>query len=241
MELYFIRHAQSTNNALAHHRERVCDPPLTELGLRQAKVVAQHLTNGQTPEAAKSSSVEATRSNHRRGYSITRLYCSPMMRALQTAQPIGQALGIAPEIWVNIHEQGGIFLDHGEAGGIIGYSGKTRSEILSEFPNFQLPDDVTEGGWWNNGYEEWPACHGRAIKVARQLREWGHNDERIALVSHGGFIDALLKALCNQLPSHHLCYHHYNTAITRLDFDQDNRLHLRYLNRVDHLPSELIS
>ena len=241
MELYFIRHAQSTNNALADQQDRVCDPPLTELGQRQAKVVAQHLTNGLTPELAKSTSVEATRSNHRRGYGITRLYCSPMMRALQTARPIGQTLGTAPEVWVDIHEQGGIFLDHREAGGVVGYPGKTRSEILAEFPDYQLPDDITEAGWWNNGYEEWSACHGRAIKVARQLREWGDSDERIGLVSHGGFIDALLKALCNQLPSRHIWYHHYNTAITRLDFDQDDRLHLRYLNRVDHLSPELIS
>ena len=75
----------------------------------------------------------------------------------------------------------------------------------------------------------------------RPLREWDNSDERVALVSHGGFIDALLKALCNQLPSQHLWYHHYNTAITRLDFDQDDRLHLRYLNRIDHLPPALIS
>jgi 2,3-bisphosphoglycerate-dependent phosphoglycerate mutase len=241
MELYLIRHAQSANNALADHQDRVCDPHLTELGQRQAKVVAQHLTNGLTPELAKSSSVETTCSIHRRGYDITRLYCSPMLRALQTAQSISQALGIAPEVWVDIHEQGGIFLDHGETGGVVGYPGKTRSEILAEFPNYQLPDNITETGWWNKGYEEWPACHGRAIKVARQLREWGDSEERLALVSHGGFIDALLKALCNQLPSHHLWYHHYNTAITRVDFGQDDRLHLRFLNRVDHLPPELIS
>jgi 2,3-bisphosphoglycerate-dependent phosphoglycerate mutase len=241
MELYLIRHAQSTNNALAEQRDRVCDPPLTELGQHQAEIVAQHVANGLTPELSKNGSVEATHSDQRRGYGITHLYCSPMIRALQTAQPIGQALDIAPEVWVDIHEQGGIFLDHGEARGVVGYPGKNRAEILAEFPHYRLPDDITEEGWWNNGYEDWPACQGRAIKVARQLREWADSDRRIALVSHGGFIDTLLKALFDQLPSRHLWYHHYYTAITRVDFRQTGRLGLRFMNRIDHLPPKLIS
>jgi broad specificity phosphatase PhoE len=243
MELYFIRHGQSSNNALANIQERTCDPLLTELGQRQAKIVAQHLTNGLTPELAKNGSVEATHNSQRRGYGITKLYCSAMKRALQTAKPIGEALGITPEVWIDIHEKGGIYLNHGEEKGRVGYPGLTRSEILAEFPDYQLPEQITEDGWWNNGYEDWPTCQGRAIKVAGQLLEWANSDsqDRIALISHGGFIDALLKALCDQLPSRHLWYHHYNTAITRIDFDESERLHLRFMNRIDHLPLKLIS
>ena len=243
MELYLIRHGQSANNALADMRERVCDPRLTELGQRQAQIVAHHLTNGLTPELVKYGSVEDTRSGHRRGFDITKLYCSAMIRALQTAKPIGEALELTPEVWLDIHEHGGIYLDHGEEVGRKGYPGLTRSEIQIEFSYYQLPEEITDEGWWNNGYEDWPACQGRAIKVAHQLRTWAKRDgnERIALVSHGGFIDALLKALFDQLPSPHLWYHHYNTAITRVDFDEENHLHLRYLNRVEHLPPELIS
>ncbi|MBN1993306.1 MAG: histidine phosphatase family protein [Anaerolineae bacterium] len=242
MELYLIRHGQSTNNALTNIQDRVCDPLLTELGRRQAQVVAQHLTNGLTPELSKNGSVEATYSPQRCGFGLTKLYCSPMKRALQTAWPIAEALGMVPEVWLDIHEKGGIYLDH-EEGVRVGYPGLTRSEILADFPHYRLPEEITEHGWWHNGYEDWPACQGRAIKVAGQLREWveSNGDERIALVSHGGFIDALLKALFNQLPGRHLWYHHYNTAITRLDFREEGRLGLRYLNRVDHLSPELIS
>ena len=46
MELYIIRHAQSSNNALADERERVCDPHLTELGRQQAELLAAHLAAG---------------------------------------------------------------------------------------------------------------------------------------------------------------------------------------------------
>lgn len=241
MELYIIRHAQSTNNVLADQQNRVCDPPLTELGKRQAEIVARHLANGANPELSKMTSVEATGAHSRRGYGITRLYCSAMWRSLQTAQPLGAALGLTPEVWIDIHEQGGIFLNHGDGQGFVGYSGKTRAEILAEFPDYVLPDDITEQGWWNRDYETWPACHGRAIKVALDLRKRAAHDERIAIVSHGGFIDALLKALLNQLPGHHLFYHHYNTAISRVDFRSEDRLEMVYLNRVNHLPAELVS
>ena len=46
MQLYIVRHAQSTNNALADIRDRVCDPTLTELGERQAEIVGGHLAAG---------------------------------------------------------------------------------------------------------------------------------------------------------------------------------------------------
>lgn len=238
MELYIIRHGQSTNNALADQRDRVCDPPLTELGKRQAETVAQHLANGVWPERLGWGSADEADGQ---GFGITRLYCSAMWRALQTAQPIGQALGLKPEVWIDLHEKGGIYLDHGEPTGRVGYPGKTRSEILAEFPDYVLPADITEHGWWKGGYEDTPACHQRAIRVAEKLRAQAASDERIAIISHGGFADALLKALFNQLPGHHLFYSHYNTAITRVDFQTDGRLVLRYLNRVDHLPLALVS
>lgn len=245
MKLYIIRHAQSTNNALADQRRRVCDPPLTELGFRQAQLVAHHLATGSNPDYVIGQSDEDTTALTKQGYNIKHLYCSAMHRALLTAQPIARALGLRPEVWVDIHEHGGIFLEHDDARGIIGYPGKTRPEILKEFPDYILPAEITNEGWWNpaSGMEDWPACHGRAIKVANTLRQWAatRNGERVAIVSHGGFIDALLKALTYQLPSPHLFYHHYNTAITRVDFRADSRIDIRHINRFDHLPPELIS
>ena len=241
MELYIIRHAQSTNNALRDQRERVSDPPLTEIAERQAQLVADHLANGLNFASTMGESDEATGAYSQKGFGLTRLYCSAMWRALQTAEPISEALGLSPEVWVDIHEHGGIFLDHHDGQGPVGYPGKTRSDILTRFPQYCLPDEVSDEGWWTGGYEDWSACHGRAIKVARHLLQWADRKERIGIVTHGGFIDALLKALFNQLPNPHVFFHHNNTAITRLDFYRDGRIGLRYLNRVDHLPPELIT
>jgi broad specificity phosphatase PhoE len=235
MELVLIRHGQSTNNALDKVQNRVCDPPLTELGRRQAEILAQHLAGG------TSLTLWEAEGHNQHGYGITRLYCSPMWRALQTAQPIGLTLGLAPEVWVEVHEHGGIFLDYGEAGGIVGYPGKTRAEMLAEFPNYVLPEGVTDEGWWHGGREDRSACYGRAIKVAARVREQAAGEERIALVSHGDFLDALLKAFFNQLPGRQVYYHHFNAAITRLDFRSDGHLDVQYVNRVDHLPPDLMS
>jgi 2,3-bisphosphoglycerate-dependent phosphoglycerate mutase/probable phosphoglycerate mutase len=145
-------------------------------------------------------------------------------------------------VWIDIHEQGGMYLEQPD--GIVGFPGMTRSEILREFPDFVLPDAITDTGWWDRklGQESLHMAQGRAIKVAGELRRRASSGERIAIISHGTFIDSLLKALLNQLPSRHAYYLHYNTAITRIDFSgEKDRLLVRYMNRTAHLPNDLLS
>ncbi len=172
---------------------------------------------------------------------ITRIISSAMCRALQTSQYLSSSLGLPVEVWVEIHEWGGIYLDYSEAGRVVGYPGKTRSDILREFPDYILPDGITEQGWWNGTREEKSGCQGRAIEVATRLWSLAESDQRIAMISHGDFIDSLLKALFNQLPGDGLYYRHSNTGITRLDLAGDGHLTYRYMNRIEHLPPELIS
>lgn len=241
MRLYLIRHGQSVNNALfengRYQQERQYDPDLTDTGRQQAKCVAQYLAESlDMPGQAAAP------------FDLTHLYCSAMTRALQTAQPISEALGIKPEVWVDIHEIGGLFLAD-EDGDLRGYPGLTRAEIHAKFPGYQLPATITDNGWWDvaQGAEKPPQFLSRAVRVALALQERSTSDERIALVSHAGFMDALIKALLSQIPTHPdlLFYTHYNTGITRIDFGESymaaiqNRLRLHYLNRVKHLPAEL--
>src|SRR5689334_12997512 len=107
MKLCLVRHAQSTNNALGdslngrHH-----DAPLTDLGLRQAELLAKHLAA--LPRAETLSTNGYAQSGL---WPFTHLYCSPMTRAMQTTRPIAQSLGLTPEIWVDFHEDGGVVLD----------------------------------------------------------------------------------------------------------------------------------
>ena len=242
MELYIIRHGQSTNNALPDENNRVYDPPLSDLGQQQAQLLAAYLTNGRNRDPWLDPTVGTVHDDQGQDFGFTHLYCSAMHRALQTAQPIGKALGIHPEVWIDIHEHGGMYLEQPD--GIVGFPGKTRSEILSEFPDYVLPEAITETGWYDPkvGQESLYTAQARAIKVAGELRRRAASDERIAIVSHGTFIDVLIKALFYQIPSRQTYYLHANTGITRIDFLKDReRLLIRHMNRVAHLPNHLVT
>jgi 2,3-bisphosphoglycerate-dependent phosphoglycerate mutase len=248
MQLLIIRHAQSTNNYLAdfvdgyddYMEKREPEPPLTEIGQRQAQLIAEHLAGAEHPEMAH----EHTPNNASQGYAITQLYCSPMLRTLQTALPISQALKLQPEVWIDIHEHGGLFHGNPRNGNpVTNFSGMTRQEYLESFPGYNLPPEITDQGWWFDGYEEMAGCNERALRAAQTLHEWSETkpDERIAIVSHGTFADALIKALFKQDFESMLGYYHYNTAITRIDWTHRGYMVLRYLNRTQHLPVELVT
>ena len=246
MELYLIRHGQSTNNAsmVADPKDRVSDPPLTPLGHAQAEALARHLVDGYNPEVIGDVAF-ASRPGEAdpRGFGITKLYCSPMQRSLETTLPISRATGLAPHVWVDIHEHGGIFLEHGDERGVIGYPGLSRSAILEKFPNYVIPETITEAGWWTGGMEDVTIAYGRAMRVAMRFREDAKTqpDERIAIVSHGTFMDALIKSLLNTLPGRDRWFFHYNTAITRIDLRPDGGLYIRYMNRINHLTPDQIT
>jgi 2,3-bisphosphoglycerate-dependent phosphoglycerate mutase len=245
MDLYIIRHAQSTNNSLPAEvelRDRVCDPLLTELGYRQAELLAEHLTTGCDGWSdAASADPEAGGGPCAATYGITHLVCSPMKRTLLTAQPISQALGLRPEIWLDIHEHGGIYLDHGKPAGKIGYPGITRSELVAQFPDYPAPAALTDQGWWRDGFEEWEVCLDRAAGVARRLREMGAGGASIAMVTHGAFASALIMALVGTPPDAGVHFSHHNTGISLIRFRPDGGIRLRYLNRVSHLPPDMIT
>lgn len=240
MRLYLIRHGESENNKLVtsggHWEDRVEDPALTELGEKQALLLAEHLAS------------RADNPVHMGGgYAITHLYCSAMLRAMQTTQPVAEALGLRPTVWLDIHEIGGIFREEQVDGErkVIGLHGLTRSQMQARFANYILPDAITETGWWQHetGRETPAQFLSRALRVALMLKERARSDEHIALVVHGAFMDAVLKALLNLLPAHpeQLFFGHYNTGITRVDFNVRNghdHIALHYINRVDHLPDD---
>lgn len=240
MELFIIRHGQSQNNVV-DESQRTIDPLLTDLGKQQADKLAAFLSTRRDVEFNAGSGFSS--SGDSSSFGITHLYCSAMHRALQTASPLARALGIHPEVWIDVHEQGGMYLS--ENGVATGYPGKTRREILGEFPDYVLPETITDAGWYDamRGYEEMHTSAGRAIKVAMELKRRAageFKDARVALVTHGTFIDLMLKAFTGQLPNRQFYFTHYNTAITRIDFRGEHML-IRYVNRVDHLPQEMVS
>jgi len=235
MRLYLIRHGQSSNNALTDHSKRVYDPKLTELGEEQVQHLGKFIAN--EPDFPHES------------FGITHLYCSAMTRALQTAQPIAQQCDLPMNIWLDVHEIGGLFLAYPD-GSEEGFGGLTRTQISEQFPEAVIPDTITEEGWYTkeNGHESPPDFLSRAIRVGYEIRNRANKnkDDVIAIVSHAAFLDALMKVLIDQAPRHpnDLFMVHFNTGITRILFNDDkynNQFSLQYFNRVDHLGSDLRS
>ena len=226
MRLYLIRHAESENNALAEEsvQRRKVDPDLTPLGYQQRDLLARHIAGANGG-----------------GYAITHLYTSAMARSLLTAKPLAEALGLAPAVWLDLHELGGMY--QMRDGADVGFGGMTRAEISRKFEGYQLPEALTERGWYDasQGYEAIERSVERANAVAAKLHEWRECERVIALVSHAGFLNLLLQAINGD--EHYRKgwrYYHNNTAITRIDYAGAGPI-LHYMNRVDHLPAGMRS
>lgn len=240
MQLYFIRHGQSTNNELWERtgtsRERSEDPELTETGRRQAAVLAQCL--GRAP------SLEVTPQFDNQnigGFGITHVYCSLMVRAVATGIVISKALDLPLVAWEGIHEGGGIYLDDAETGDKIGRPGRNRAYFEEHFPHLILPHSMDGDGWWNRPYEEREQRYVRARCFLDDLAtRHGGTEDRVAIVSHAGFYNYLLRELLGLPQESGYSFSLNNSAITRIDFRPEN-VGLVYLNRLDFLPRELVT
>ena len=248
MELYFIRHGQSRNNAGFDNPEykENPDPPLTDIGMKQARLLAEYLTKNQPLTNAGNLDFQ-----NRRGFGLTHIYTSLMERAVDTAALTARGLPQIPfAAWSEIHESGGIYGREGESK-LKGLPGKPRSYFEQNFPELTLPDDLNETGWWNRLLVETEEeCQARAKQVladliARHGDKRGQPDQRVALFSHGGFFVHLTCAMLN-LPWRQAAHSMKswfllsNCSISRFDIRGEDLI-LSYMNRTDHLPDHLIT
>ncbi len=239
MQLLFIRHAQSSNNALfsstGSDRGRSEDPELTKIGVQQASRLADFLAQG----APRGGSPCTEKGN---GFGINFLYCSLMLRSVQTGSIIARRLHLPLYAWEELHERGGIYLEDPETRQIQLQAGKSREYFASHFPELRLPEDFPEVGWWNFRPHEPPkGSMERAGRfLAGLLDKHGGCDDRVAVVSHGGFYNDFLDTLLHLPGSNGTWFSMYNTAVTRIDF-HDEIVELVYQNRIDFMPKELVT
>lgn len=239
MQLYFIRHAQSQNNLLwdmtGSNRGRSDDPELSEIGCEQARLLAQFL-NRQDPAF-----VPRRRDyNDRAGFGLTHLYTSLMLRAVQTASLVADALDMPLLALEDLCETGGIYLEDQESGKRVGRPGKARAFFERSYPRLVLPEGCSDNGWWNRPFEEFDQVMPRARRFWHDLlQRHGQTSDHVALFSHGDFYNCLLRVIF-QLERSNMWLDLNNAAITRIDLLEDN-VHLVYANRVDFLPNELIT
>ena len=246
MQLYFIRHGQSENNAnwgksdfQDHH-----DPELTPKGHSQAAILAKFLGERQSLQ-------EEAEWNYQNqfGFGLTHLYCSLMVRAVATASVISETTGLESVAWPEIHEAGGIYSRLPEDG-MVGLPGKNRAYFETHYPDLVLPDWLDENGWWNRPFEDREERRPRAERVwaemlARHADRPGQPEHRVAIVSHGGFFMYLLTAALDVAMRridenmHAYWFTLNNCAITRIDVV--NQVLVQYTNRTDFLPADLIT
>jgi 2,3-bisphosphoglycerate-dependent phosphoglycerate mutase len=241
MQLYFIRHGQSANNLLSDQtgssKGRSVDAELTQTGRQQAELVGQFLRRLGQPAADHGNDID-----HARGSGITRLYTSLMERAVATGSVIAQALDLPLVAWEDLHEVGGVYQEDEQTGERIGQPGKTRAYFETYYPRLVLDGPgLYQAGWWNRLPEDLEQASVRARRFLRDLMAWhGEKDDRVAVVSHGLFYNILLRAILKTPDEGNCWFNLNNAAISRLDFCQD-RIELVYLNRLDHLPSDLVT
>lgn len=222
MRLLLIRHGESANNALwdadrdSFVASRTDDPPLTARGHEQARLLAAWLGAG--------------------GEAIDRLAASPMQRALETAAPIAAALGLAPEVRVDVHEHGGMYVGDPISGeGFEVRTGLGRSRVAELLPGATLPEEIAEAGWWSGTHEDRDGLFERAGRVAARLGDEAaalEGDWTLAIVTHAGFAGALL---CQLTGAAEAWFQHANTGCTLIQLRPGAQLEVEYVNRTPHL------
>lgn len=235
MILYYIRHAQSGNNALyestGSSKGRSDDPSLTPTGEAQAHQVAEWLAS--LPEPPPLHRHSDLRPSH--------IYCSLMKRAVQTGSVIATRLGLPLQGVPDLHETGGIYLDEDMEEDHSVRPGLGRSQLENLHRGLVLPPEVGESGWYNRPFEEHTERVARARRLVTDLLErHAGTSDRVVLVSHGTFYNYFLAELWKLEAGTEWWLRLNNTGVTRLEFHSDVRV-LAYANRTAHLPPELIT
>jgi 2,3-bisphosphoglycerate-dependent phosphoglycerate mutase len=241
MQLYLVRHGQSENNLLwdqtASSKGRSDDPELTATGRTQAERLARFLT-----ERPLNGDSGARSTQNRNGFGITHIYSSLMVRAVATGSAVARAAGLPLQAWEDFHEGGGIYLDDEASGQPLGQPGKDRAYFAAHYPELVLPDGKYEDGWYDRPYETVDQRRARARRVLCELSARQAAGDRIVAITHGEFYNYLLAEVFDlpNPPESRYWFALNNAGLTRIDFE-NNSIVPMYMNRVDFLPTELLT
>ncbi|MCA9219851.1 MAG: histidine phosphatase family protein [Planctomycetales bacterium] len=220
MKLFLIRHAQSANNALPEH-QRIEDPPITDLGHRQAAALGQWMGTAR----------------------LTHLVASPFRRSLQTAEYVHRTTGLVPEVWVDLHEQGGCYSGW-EPPAYEGRPGMSHVEISAQFPGWIIESAIDHTGWWKSQpYESFDQARVRARRlIGRTKEQFAATDAHVAYVMHADFKRLVLAELFADTLARdaHWPTGIYNTAVSVVEISP-RHIRLDQFNSTGHLAFELVS
>ena len=168
-EIYFVRHG----DALPDQDEVVLGDydaqALSDLGRRQAQALATRMAL----------------------YKPTAIYSSPVGRAVQTARPTAEALGLEITLDADLRE-----VELGEIGPDVATDDPAEVSKLLRRRLREIANIAVSGGKWSAIPGSEPSAQLRARVVAAVARiHQRHPGERVAVFSHGGAINAYFAEL----------------------------------------------
>ena len=192
VQLLLIRHALP----LRSEPGQGSDPVLSDEGVQQAKRLPDALAR----------------------FPITRLVSSPQRRAVQTAQPVADAL----ELTVEIDERLAEYDRDMEHYIPIEQIAAEFPEELARLANGHLPSSVDEA-----------AFLARVNAGIRDLVSAGDHEDTVAVFSHGGVINGLLHGILGTEKI--LCVNVDYAGVTRLLSSREGNLYVASVNGTEHV------
>ncbi|WP_153101333.1 histidine phosphatase family protein [Paraburkholderia hayleyella] len=162
-QILFIRHGETAWNRIKRIQGHM-DIPLAESGIDQARRLAQRLA-AEVKEGAR----------------LDAVYSSDLLRAQQTAQPIGAALGLPLQLSEGLRER--------SYGAFQGYD---SAQIAERFPNEYAHWQSRDAGFAPPQGESQRAFYHRVLQALAPLVA-AHPGGRIACVTHGGVLDCVYR------------------------------------------------
>jgi broad specificity phosphatase PhoE len=191
MNLFFVRHGQSTGN-VAGRLQGWRDLDLTPAGEQQAEKTGAFLA----------------RYTREQDLPIAAIYSSDLRRARRTAEALGRHLGLPVQPEPGLRE-----LHFGVVEGLTG------DEIKARFPDqLHAWEDQTNYGFGWPGGETRGAFYARIQATVTRLMAGHPPTANLLLVSHGGVIGSYLALLEHGEPSHWMRFPIGNCSISRVEW-----------------------
>ena len=185
MRLLLIRHAETTSDRAFAQIGQLSggpDPALTNIGLRQADLLATAFVNGRLPRPDV-------------------LMSSLLRRAVQTVAPLADALNMPVvgsaalrEVRIRHHSA------HAPTNPEPAHLGLPTSTLGAICPRLRLPAEAQESGWCD-GRDETPEQAWRRAQVFVATLPDPTAERVVAVVTHGWFVQYLMRAVVGWAPA----------------------------------------
>jgi broad specificity phosphatase PhoE len=148
------------------------------------------------------------------------LYASPLLRALETARPVAEAVGAELRLEPDLREI--------HCGDVDGWPVEEVRRCYPDLWEANLRQD-DEGFRWPGG-ETYRELRERSLGALRRIAA-AHPGERVLVVTHAGVISQVLGCLHGINPARWECYRPGNCSLTELDWEGETGRLVSYDDR----------